>query len=422
MRFLVACVLLWAVGASAVAQAPPAPEELLSQIRARAKANLERLPDYICVETVERERRASLGKEFEPYDILQLEVGLVGDRELFAWPNSARFSEAEVADLVGRGTIGNGNFGLHARNVFLSNAPKFEFRGEENLGGKPVYRYDFDVPIGRSTYTLRVPPNAARVAFRGSFWVDTTTLDLLRLTVEADDIPEELGLTMSSDIMEYQRIPIGGGDFLLPKSSRLTMLGTSGNAGRNFSSFANCRQYVGESSISFGGAGPADPVSRRAAGNEGFRLPPRTLLELSLSDPIDPRNSVVGDPVRAVLSRPVKEGREILVPRGALAHGRLVRIERYESPVEHYVIGLEFHTLEFNGQQASFRATMRKAGPHSGLLKQAKRLDPTFNRKRKKAFMQILVNETHRGQGILHWTAKRPLVAKGLKMRWEVDP
>ena len=64
---------------------------------------------------------------------------------------------------------------------------------------------------------------------------------------------------------------------------------------------------------------------------------------------------------------------------------------------------------------------MRKATGSPQLVKQAKRLDPTFT-KRRRPGMEILVNETQRGQGILHWKADKPVVKRGLKMFWQVEP
>jgi hypothetical protein len=411
--------LLWGAAVAVSAQAPEDPEALLERIRLRARANLSRLPDYVCLQTVERFRRPEPQADFEPVDTLRLEVGLVGDRELFAWPDAARFSDKDVTELVQRGTIGNGAFALHARNVFLSGAPQFAFRGEQMVEGRRAYRFDFDVPLERSTYRLRVPPYQALVAFHGAFWADAETLDLIRLRVEVDEAPPELGVAQAIHEMDYRRVRIGQQEFLLPSSSHLEMASAAGETSRNRTTFRNCRQFVGESSISF--FEPREQPAGEPA-REKLALPPRAVLELELETEIDPAKAALGDPVRAVVVRPVKEGGRVLVPAGAIALGRLVRLERQEQPLEHYIIGLEFHTLEAGATQAALRATMRKAGPSAGLIEQAKRLDPTFQPRRKKPFMQILVNEQQRGQGILHWRAKYPVVARGLRMHWEIEP
>jgi hypothetical protein len=218
--------------------------------------------------------------------------------------------------------------------------------------------------------------------------------------------------------MDYARVMIGASESLLPKDSELNMVGVEGNASRNITKFSSCRQYVGESSISFN-APDAGGDTEPSRGDE-LRLPPHVNLEMSLVDQIDSRNAVIGSPVKAVLAKPLTDGEEILVPKGATVLGRLVRMEKYKNPVDHFVVGLEFHTVEFNGQQAGFTATMQEASGSSALMKQARSLDPTFN-KRRKPSMDILVTETHRGQGILYWKANKPVIQPGLKMLWVTD-
>jgi hypothetical protein len=120
--------------------------------------------------------------------------------------------------------------------------------------------------------------------------------------------------------------------------------------------------------------------------------------------------------------RPVRDGGKAIVPQGAVVHGRLVRLERSAQPFDHYVVGLEFHTLETGDTSFDLFATMQDAGPAPGILPQAKRLDPVFTRKRT-ARLDILVREKPRGEGILHWDAKHIPIRRGLKMRWmTVDP
>ncbi len=419
MRWRIACALLWAAGAVTGAQALDDPEALLERIKAKARENLTRQPDYICVQTIERSGRDGPEGEFQPVDTIRLEVGLIGDKELFAWPESSRFEEAEISELIQRGTIGNGDFALHARNVFLAGGAEYRYRGEESVEGARAYRFDFEVPAWRSGYKLRVPPLAAIVGFHGSFWVDAETLDLRRLEVIADEIPEELGLAEARNRMEYARVAIGRSDFLLPRSSELYLLSTHGEARRNRTMFSNCRQYVGESTISFLRAESELPAP--GPQEDLVRLPAHLTLELALESEIDPQSAVVGAPVRGVLTSPLKQGQREVAPKGAAVLGRLVRLEKYDQPFEHYVVGLEFHTLELGGKRAEFRATMRKASGSPALIKEAKRLDPVFDRRRR-PFMQILVKEQQGGQGILHWKADRAQIGRGLKMVWETEP
>ncbi|MEO8127694.1 MAG: hypothetical protein ABI822_11420, partial [Bryobacteraceae bacterium] len=223
-------------------QAPSA--DLLSQFKASLKQTLRRLPDYTCVETIVRSRRRSDSRQFQPLDIIRLQVGLVGGRERYSWPDSKRFDDRELADLVGRGIIGTGNFAGHAQHVFLSPATRF------TPGDDPA-RFDYEVPVEYSSYKLRVPPNESEVGVRGSFQLDPQTLDLLHLEIHADEIPAKLGMSAMSEIIGYGRVPMGDSDFLLATSSQLSMIALDGEEYRNQITFSDCRQFRVESNIRF---------------------------------------------------------------------------------------------------------------------------------------------------------------------------
>ena len=61
---------------------------LLARIRTHMLETLERQPNYTCVETVERSRRAAAARRFQLQDTLRLEVALVEGHEMFGWPGS----------------------------------------------------------------------------------------------------------------------------------------------------------------------------------------------------------------------------------------------------------------------------------------------------------------------------------------------
>jgi hypothetical protein len=419
MRHWVAGALLCVAGLLAAAESGETTEALLTRIKAKMEENLTRVPDYTCFQTVDRWGRHSPDAELEQMDTLRLEVGFIGDKEVFSWQGASKFQEKQLADMIGAGTVGTGSFAIHASNVFLTDAPEFTYKGEETLDGRRAIRFEYNVSRALSRYKLRVSRHQAVVGFHGSLWVDRETLDLIRLEVRAHDIPPELQLARASDVMEYQRVPIGQSDFLLPRSSELTMVWVYGQEHRNRRQLSRCRQYVAGSRLSFGedpaDSSPPKPETAR------LKLPPDLPMRLSLDGDIRPETAAIGDPIRAVLSRPLLDGDRMLAPEGAVALGRLVRLEKYEAPIPHYVVGLEFHTLRFQDVETEFSATMEDAGPASGLIRQAKRLMPTFTRKRAPRF-DILVRERPRGQGVLHWKAKNKRIRRGLRMRWRTDP
>jgi hypothetical protein len=69
-----------------------APEVLLlARVKTHMGQVLSRLPNYTCLETIERSRRRASGKRFELVDALHLEVAFVDGKELFSWPGERSF-------------------------------------------------------------------------------------------------------------------------------------------------------------------------------------------------------------------------------------------------------------------------------------------------------------------------------------------
>ncbi|MEZ5404127.1 MAG: hypothetical protein R2729_30890 [Bryobacteraceae bacterium] len=340
-----------------------APEVLrIARIKVRARENLEQLPNYTCTETIERSRRGAKSRRFRLTDTLRLEVALVGGKELYAWPGANKFDDRELRDMVG-GTIGNGSFALHARSVFLSNVPTYKYIGEVEEFGRKLYRYSYYVPVNRSGYQLlnrsgyqlRVGDVSGVAGYHGEFDVDSQSLDLVRLEVIAHDIPPHVTLAAARDEMRYQRVAIGESDFLLPHSSELSLTGLDGEESRNRTSFANCHQYSGESTISFddppptASAAPPGPVAE-------VELPEGLILETRLVEPLSLQTIAIGDIVEVEVTSNAKKAKATIVPRGARAHGRVLAYRREYNRSEMHILRLRLEEIEFPGARAEILA------------------------------------------------------------------
>lgn len=402
------------------AEQAESPEELLERIRARVKESLHHLPDYVCDQTVQRWRTAGSGKPWDRQDTLRLEVSLIGGQEAYGWSGGGRLGDRELGELIGRGSVGTGSFALHARNVF-SSAPGYIYVGEVDLAdGRKAVRYDFEVYQDRSAYRVRVPPKEAIVAYRGAFWVHPETLDLIKLTVEADEMPAGIPVAGISDSVEYTRVSIGGAPYLLPKAAEFVLIGAEGERSRNLTQFEACRQYAAESKLVFDGQTVPEPAAAPAESHSVI-LPAREVIELALDTEIDPLSAEVGGEVRALVAKPIKDGATVLAAEGTPVIGRLTRLDREDLPFPHFVLAFEFHTLDLAGRAAPFRATMVDA-VGKGVMRVQKRFMPTFDKRRKAPVMSILVREQQAGQGVIHWDARQGKMPKNLRMKWEIQP
>jgi hypothetical protein len=363
---------------------------------------LQRQPNFTCVETVERTQRAATTKRFQLVDTLRLEVALVGGKELFAWPGSKKFEDTEITDMIQRGAIGNGAFGLLARSVFEGRSATYDYRGEEKLEGRTekLVRWDYKVPRLLSGYSIRVGARKAVVGYHGSFWADPMSLDLRRLEVIADDIPLELGLSSASERVDYTRVPMGEGTSLMPSASELRMMDLGGSESRNQIRFTACRKYSGESVVSFAEPSEESTATPEARPVKEVELPPGMELGLTLSEAIELKNSAVGDPVEARLSGDVKFNRRVLLPKGAVAMGRISMLRR--TP-DFTTVGMIFTEIAAEGLHASVTLTLDRTIGVGRI--------PNRN-------LQPRLISASPGEGLIVVPSTQPRLMRGMLMYW----
>jgi hypothetical protein len=377
--------------------------ELLTHVKLHEIEQLHRQPNYTCTETVERSQRSSATRKFQLLDTLRLEVALVGGKELFAWPGAKKFSDVEISDMIQRGAIGNGSFALHARAVFEGRAATYKYRGAEHLEGTPAdtqaERFDFDVPLFLSGYSIKTNGRKAIVAYHGSFWADPRSFDLIRMEVIADQIPEELGLAKATDRVDYKRLKIGDNNFLLPSASELHMADLNGAENRNIVHFSACRQYSGESVISFAEPEPEAGNSSEPQPAREVELPPGAAVTVELADAIEMDAAAIGDPVEARVKGDVKSKGVVLIPKGATAKGRITTLERH---TEYTALGLTFTDIEAQGVHAPITLSLDDV---IGIPK------PSMRARNIRAIAARI------GEGILYLTSQTKL-ARGTLLYW----
>lgn len=406
---LLAAPALWA-------QLDPSSAALLERIRQKAADNLAHLPDYTCRLTIERTMRPPASRQFQPYDTLRLEVAYVGGRELYSWPGASRFEDQRIDELVGGGAISSGSFALHAWTIFRTTVPTFTHLEEEPLEGRRAIRCDYRVPRRESRFLIRAGPTKQGVAgYHGSFWADAQTLELMRLEVHCDDIPPELEVAAASNIIVYHPTPIGDKEFLLARSAELEMRESSGLVTRNATHFDACRQYLGESAVSFGEPAPAAEAARAVS---VVRLPPGLGVAVVLETPIDGARSAVGDPVTATVDRNARKEDTVFLPKGALLKGRITRLQRRRAPRWNfyvYVVGIEFHSAEFNHTRADFTGVLEDVYAALPALLGASPAQPGRS--------GDLALKPLPGEGIFFVKGDRLRLPAGLRMQWRtVEP
>lgn len=232
---------------------------LLARVKQHARSSFERIPDYACLETVNRFERPRDGVPYRSIDTLHLEVVSVGGKELLARQGAARFQDGDATDLISYGLIGSGDFSVTPLNLFVHDAGRMTVPSEAGLPGQMGLRFDFELSGLSGAYLVQARGVKAVVGLRGTFWVDPQTLDLVRLEEHAVDLPPNLLMLDIATSIEYARVRIGASDALLPRSAETVVTDMSGSQQKNAIEFTGCREYRSESTIHFGVSVPQPP-------------------------------------------------------------------------------------------------------------------------------------------------------------------
>lgn len=350
------CALLLAA-AMAGSTADPVVDELLKQAREKVHDNARRMPRYTCVETVSRAQyQPAPGKPAKCQsasrgnlvlrDRLRLDVAVVDGGEMFSWAGAGKFETHDVEKLVGGGASGSGEFGSFLTAVFGDEPDAIRYAGRRN----DFALFEYNVPLAKSGYRFHTNGPARTIPFHGTFSVDPSDGDLQQLVVEADQFTQSDNVCRVQHVMDYSRVKIGSGDFLLPEVSTMDALYPSGAETLNETRYSDCREYVGESTIRFDDVDPAaSPVASKLALQP---LPPNVRLLIGLSKPINTETAAAGDAVEGILLRDAIDKKQGVVAKvNDRVHGRILRLQQYMEPAPRWFIAIRFDTLERNGME-----------------------------------------------------------------------
>jgi hypothetical protein len=381
-----------AVTIALLAQHPSDPTELLAKARDLAIARAKRLPDYVCVQTVDRQYFKYLhsvkhlawpGQQNAPpscaeiaafdtqnprdlvlqsTDRLRLDLKVSEGTEIATWAGASQFTSRSVFDLDGGGTYETGIMGTFLGDI-LENGT-YRYKGEESAGDSKLAAYEYRVPLLSSHYRFRTGSGWTPTAYNGVFWVDPDSLEIRRLMLDANEMPPETGGCEANTTIEYQAVKVGAGEFLLPVRSSMRMVRMDGSETRSTAVYSGCRQYRGESTIRFDDAAAPTDVHAAAPGEP---LPAGITLSLALASPIDTDTAAAGDVFTARLREPGRTSKGVLVPAGAAVGGRIVGMQHSLIPPQQFTISVMLEKLELQGMTAPLFARLSWQAGSTGI-------------------------------------------------------
>ena len=408
---------------------------MLAKARDNILDRTERLPNYTCVQTVDRKflklqkpifpipscSEMSATKtgilKLEATDRLRLDVRVSHGTEIGAWAGGGHFDEGTVVSFI-KGPFGTGGFGNFLTDIFTGSGITLSFESEERVGSLTLLRYRFRISRESSHYMVRVGSDWLATGYSGEVWIDPKSSELKRLVVQTSELPEETGACVSNSTIEYATMRIGTGDFLLPQRSTLHFLMRDMTESDVAIAYSRCHQFHGEAnlvadrSVTASEESPATP--------EPISIAPGLVLTLKLAHAIDTDTAAAGDVVEATVSEAVRDPKsnEVVIPAHSMVRGRILRMEHSLDTPRRFVIVVRLETVEIHGIPSPFYAILLRDDE-----KQAAKNAPS-----------ALVERSHqiilppRGESPLAANfsatskAKHYVLPRGLEMQWLTVP
>ena len=343
--------------------AQPDPSELLLRVRDTVVNTLNRLPRYMCTQTIDRsqyepdppavdvkacnDRRP---EDPEPKlvrtnaDRVRLDVGIAERGEIYSWVGENRFGNQSLFQIVNEGSVSTGYFEGFLELVFRGDNASFSYSGEISEGGRSLMEYGYRVPLEASHYVFRFPGQSVTTAYEGTLLVDPQTAELVRLTLRTDGMPPETGACEVNNTMNYNRFRLNGSDFLLPLETRLHIKGRNGVEMENLTVYSGCHEFLGESTLNFD-TPPDAPAPKSTTSRPETVIPAGLPFRLALTDNIHVATAAAGETVKAVLTADLRDqAKTVLIQRGTPVICRILRIRRW------YGHGTDARALDPNGQ------------------------------------------------------------------------
>ncbi len=350
--------ILWAAESTA--------QLLFNKVRTEVLDNVRRFPRYTCVQTVTRSQfelpqtgascatviadhqRNPSSRILRWHDRLRLDVAVGEKSEMFSWAGASQFETGDINSMVARGASGSGEFGSFLASVFGGDAEGFLYRGLKDTPLGRLAVFDFNVPFAKSHYRYTTGKGYAIAAYHGSFYADSDSADLKELDLEANEFPPGEQVCRVGDTIQYARTTFGKNSFLLPNTSAMDVIYRNSTESLNETSFANCREYVGESTIRFD-VDENGNVPEAEKRTELRPLPPKTRLRVRINPPVNSATAAAGDPIVGVVDAAVKVKGEVVVRVGDKLRGRIVRLEQTLGPTPRWTVAILFEAIERNG-------------------------------------------------------------------------
>jgi hypothetical protein len=277
---------------------------------------------------------------------------------MFSWVGANKFEDSGIERLVTVGPVGTGAFSDFLSVVLLHDLTETPFEGYVVADGRNLMEYSYRVKKSSSHYRVRLEDSSIYSGYSGTFRLDPNTDDVVELTVVMDELPPITDYCTTITKLDFHVVQIGKVQVVLPARAEQRFVYPNGEETQNNMTFANCREYLGESTISFSADAKAgDSSGKTNTPAKTAVIPAGLQLALELTVPIQSDTAAAGDPFAGKLIKPLRDARQkVLAAKGSIVHGRLLRVENIRVPKAEVVLVVQLESIEIDHANAPLSA------------------------------------------------------------------
>jgi predicted transcriptional regulator len=225
---------------------------LVEKAREVASRFLEGLPNYVVQESATRYVSETRQPSWNVVDIVSAEVVFEEHKE--SYRNLQINGKPSKKPPEESGAWSTGEFGTILGNLFSPYTDAdFKFAQDDTISHRSAAVFGFKVQRVRASWRIWTTGQYIMPAYRGSVWIDKQTGEVLRIEMQAKEIPEAFPEISVETAVDYDSIRLGTPEqFLLPvHSEALSCWRGSNDCQRNVIEFRNYHKFTGESNIEF---------------------------------------------------------------------------------------------------------------------------------------------------------------------------
>ena len=207
----------------------PGPSEaearkIIEQVREYALGYSKNLPNFICTQVTRRFVDPSGLEFFQRLDVITARLSYFEQREDYKVVLVNNRMVDVSYDNLG-GATSSGEFGSMLKEIFEPESrTRFRWERWATLRGRRMHVFAYNVLKAYSKWSISYEKRLQIVpGYRGLMYVDRDTMAVMRITLEAEDIPPSFPIQEARTMLDYDFSKIGDNEYVLPLMAVMRM-------------------------------------------------------------------------------------------------------------------------------------------------------------------------------------------------------